>query len=151
WIAGISPLKLLVAYLPAIVAFAVFAVPASLVQHKHSSIVKDICNVSTIDWVRLLIVASILIAALAANSARSFADTPFLNAVPVLGVAIWLIIFVFAGIRSPDWSAMPEASKGAVFLVALVTSASLMPVENLPEASWLSTLGLGFVSALFDN
>jgi Na+/H+ antiporter NhaD/arsenite permease-like protein len=151
WIAGISPLKLLKAYLPAIVAFAVFAVPASFVQHKHSSIIKDMKSPPTIDWVRLLIVASILIAALAASSTRSFADAAFLDAVPILGIAIWLIILVFAGVRSPDWSAMPEALKGTVFLVALVTGASLMPVENLPEASWPSTWGLGFVSAVFDN
>jgi len=26
-----------------------------------------------------------------------------------------------------------------------------MPVERLPEASWLSTFALGFVSAFFDN
>jgi Na+/H+ antiporter NhaD/arsenite permease-like protein len=151
WIAGISPLTLLDAYLPALVAFPVFAVPASLVQHKHSSIVKDMRSAPTIDWVRLLTVVSILIAALAASGARSFADAAFLNAVPVLGIAVWLIILVFAGIRSPDWSAMPEALKGTVFLVALVTAASLMPVENLPEASWPSTLGLGLVSAVFDN
>jgi Na+/H+ antiporter NhaD/arsenite permease-like protein len=151
WIAGISPLKLLDAYLPAIVAFAVFAVPASFVQHKYSSIIKDMKSAPAIDWVRLLTVASILIAALAASGTRSFADVAFLDAVPVLGIAIWLIILVFAGIRSPDWSAMPEALKGTVFLVALVTAASLMPVENLPEASWHSTLGLGFVSAVFDN
>jgi Na+/H+ antiporter NhaD/arsenite permease-like protein len=151
WIAGISPLKLLDAYLPAIVAFAVFAVPASFVQHKHSSIIKDIKSAPTIDWVRLVTVASILIAALAASGTRSFADAAFLDAVPILGIAIWLVILVFAGIRSPDWSAMPEALKGTVFLVALVTAASLMPVENLPQASWASTLGLGFVSAVFDN
>jgi Na+/H+ antiporter NhaD/arsenite permease-like protein len=151
WIAGIGPLRLLDAYLPAFVAFGVFAVPASFVQHKHSSIVRDMRSSPTIDWVRLLTVASILIAALAANGARSFADAAFLDAVPVLGIAIWLIILVFAGIRSPDWSAMPEALKGAIFLVALVAAASLMPVESLPRVSWLSTLGLGFVSAVFDN
>jgi Na+/H+ antiporter NhaD/arsenite permease-like protein len=139
------------AYLPAIVAFAVFAVPASFLQHKYSSIIKDMKSAPTIDWVRLLIVASILIAALAASGTRSFADAAFLDAVPVLGIAIWLIILIFSGIRSPDWSAMPEALKGTVFLVALVTAASLMPVENLPETSWPSTLGLGFVSAVFDN
>jgi hypothetical protein len=38
-----------------------------------------------------------------------------------------------------------------VFLLALVTCASLMPVEKLPPASWQTTLGLGFVSAVFDN
>jgi len=32
-----------------------------------------------------------------------------------------------------------------------VLCASLMPVEHLPAASWVTTLGLGFVSAVFDN
>jgi Na+/H+ antiporter NhaD/arsenite permease-like protein len=46
---------------------------------------------------------------------------------------------------------VPAAAKGAVFLVALVACASLMPVERLPPASWETTLGLGFLSAVFDN
>jgi Na+/H+ antiporter NhaD/arsenite permease-like protein len=32
-----------------------------------------------------------------------------------------------------------------------VLAASLMPVEQLPPASWYTTFGLGFVSAVFDN
>jgi Na+/H+ antiporter NhaD/arsenite permease-like protein len=32
-----------------------------------------------------------------------------------------------------------------------MTSASLMPVEELPKASWLSAIILGFVSSVFDN
>jgi Na+/H+ antiporter NhaD/arsenite permease-like protein len=32
-----------------------------------------------------------------------------------------------------------------------VLTASMMPVERLPAASWVSALGLGFVSAVFDN
>jgi hypothetical protein len=46
---------------------------------------------------------------------------------------------------------MPETFKGTIFLLALVLSASLMPVEKLPLASWQTALGLGFVSAVFDN
>ncbi|MDX2284815.1 MAG: citrate transporter, partial [Bacteroidia bacterium] len=46
---------------------------------------------------------------------------------------------------------MPETFKGTIFLLALVTAASLMPVEKLPAASWPTALGLGFVSAVFDN
>ena len=46
---------------------------------------------------------------------------------------------------------MPETFRGTVFLLALVTCASLMPVEKLPAASWQTALGLGFVSAVFDN
>jgi Na+/H+ antiporter NhaD/arsenite permease-like protein len=46
---------------------------------------------------------------------------------------------------------MPGAMKGSLFLLCLVASASLMPVASLPEPSWQSALGLGFVSSFFDN
>jgi Na+/H+ antiporter NhaD/arsenite permease-like protein len=32
-----------------------------------------------------------------------------------------------------------------------VTAASMMPVERLPDASWVTVLALGFLSAVFDN
>ena len=35
--------------------------------------------------------------------------------------------------------------------MALVFTASLMPVEELPAASWPTAFSLGFVSAVFDN
>ena len=40
---------------------------------------------------------------------------------------------------------------GAAFLLLLVLSASLMPVESLPPPSWLVTFVLGWVSPVFDN
>jgi Na+/H+ antiporter NhaD/arsenite permease-like protein len=54
-------------------------------------------------------------------------------------------------VRRPDWSLLPGAFKGSVFLLSLILCASLMPVEHLPAASWPSALALGFVSAVFDN
>jgi len=54
-------------------------------------------------------------------------------------------------IRKPEWSLLPDAFKGSVFLLSLVMCASMMPVEELPPASMLTALGLGFVSAVFDN
>jgi len=54
-------------------------------------------------------------------------------------------------LRKPEWSLMPETFKGSMFLLSLVVCASLMPVEKLPDASWRVSLGLGFVSAVFDN
>ena len=41
--------------------------------------------------------------------------------------------------------------KGTTFLLCLVLAASMMPVEKLPSASWVTALGLGFISAVFDN
>jgi hypothetical protein len=46
---------------------------------------------------------------------------------------------------------MGHALKGTIFLISLVTIASLMPVEELPPASWKSAFSLGFISAVFDN
>ena len=61
------------------------------------------------------------------------------------------MILLTAPLRRPDWEVMPETFKGTIFLLALVTCASMMPVEKLPAASWQTALGLGFVSAVFDN
>lgn len=46
---------------------------------------------------------------------------------------------------------LPPALKGAGMLLALVLCASLMPVHRLPAACWHTILGLGFLSAVFDN
>ena len=60
-------------------------------------------------------------------------------------------LLLSVGFRRPDWEALPETATGSLFLIALVTCASLMPVDALPEATWRVALGLGFVSAVFDN
>ena len=36
-------------------------------------------------------------------------------------------------------------------VLGLVSCASLMPVDELPPASWVTTFWLGFISAVFDN
>ncbi len=69
----------------------------------------------------------------------------------MIGAAVWVAILLSVPIRKPDWSVVPPAVKGSIFLLALVTCASLMPVERLPAASWQTAFGLGFVSAVFDN
>jgi hypothetical protein len=104
-----------------------------------------------IDPVRVAIVAAILFAALGANVTANLKFPALLDVVPVLGIAVWVVILSTAAWRSPDWSVMPETFKGTVFLLALVTAASMMPVDKLPAASWPTALGLGFVSAVFDN
>jgi Na+/H+ antiporter NhaD/arsenite permease-like protein len=151
WIAGVSPLAVVEAYIAAIVAMLIFAVPAAIQQQRYSPIQKDASKGLKIDRVRVFIVAAILIAALAANIIANLKFPALLDAVPVLGVAVWAVILLTAGLRAPDWKVMPETFKGTIFLLALVTAASMMPVEKLPAASWPTTLGLGFVSAVFDN
>jgi Na+/H+ antiporter NhaD/arsenite permease-like protein len=151
WIAGVSPLSVLEAYVAAVVAMLIFAVPASLRQHRFSPIVKNPPTGLKFDSVRVFIVVAILVAALAANVTVNLKFPVLLDVIPVLGLAVWAVILLTAPLRSPDWSVMPETFKGTVFLLALVTAASMMPVEKLPVASWPTALGLGFVSAVFDN
>jgi Na+/H+ antiporter NhaD/arsenite permease-like protein len=54
-------------------------------------------------------------------------------------------------LRPLNWKLVPGAVRSSLFLIALVLSASLMPVEALPKASWVTTLFLGIISAVFDN
>ncbi len=74
-----------------------------------------------------------------------------LDIVPMIVLAVWVVILATAPIRRPDWAIMPETFKGTSFLLALVTCAALMPVEELPPAPWQTALGLGFFSSVFDN
>jgi hypothetical protein len=103
------------------------------------------------DWTYVGIVAVILIVAVAANLTANLKFPTVLDAIPVIGIAVWTVILAAAPLRRPDWAIMPETFKGTVFLLALVTNASFMPVEELPVASWQTALGLGFLSSMFDN
>ncbi len=151
WIAGVSPLSVVEAYVAAGVALLIFAVPAAMQQHRFSPILKKAHSGLRIDWTRVAIVAAILIVALLANVTANLKFPALLDAVPLLGLSVWAVILLTAPLRQPDWKVMPETFKGTIFLLALVTAASMMPVERLPAAGWQTALGLGFVSAVFDN
>ena len=151
WVAGVSPLVVLEAYVPAFVALVIFAVPASLQQQRHSPIVKRAHTRIDYDWTRVVIVVAMLGVVVATNVVSNLYFPEVLGRVPVLGLSLWAVLFVTAPLRRPDWSVLPETLKGTIFLIALVTAASMMPVEKLPAASWQTALGLGFVSAVFDN
>ena len=139
WVSGISPLIVVEAYVAAFVAFAIFAVPASLQQQRYSPIVKNVRHYVSIDWMRVFIVAAMLIVALVVNIVTNLHFPELLGRVPVLGLSVWVVLFVMAPLRRPDWKVLPETFKGTIFLLALVTAASMMPVEKLPEASWCTT------------
>ncbi len=100
---------------------------------------------------RAVIVAAILIAAISSNVIANLKFPALLGMVPVIGIAVWAVILITAPLRRPDWAVMPQTFLGTLFLLSLVTCASMMPVEELPAASWHTALGLGFVSAVFDN
>jgi Na+/H+ antiporter NhaD/arsenite permease-like protein len=151
WIDGVSPLSVLTAYVAAAAGFLVFGIPAAIQQHRYSPILKDAPSGLRIDWTCVSIVALILVIAILANVIANLRFPALLDAIPVIGLAVWIVILATAGLRRPDWEIMPETFKSTIFLLALVTNASLMPVEELPLASWQTALGLGFLSSVFDN
>jgi Na+/H+ antiporter NhaD/arsenite permease-like protein len=151
WIDGVNPLDVLEAYVGASVAMVIFGIPAALQQQRYSPIRKDPPRGVRIDWGRVAIVALILIAAIAANVVVNLKFTDISDRFPFIGTAVWLAILMAVPLRKPDWKVVPNAVKGSIFLLSLILCASLMPVEKLPAASWHSALGLGFVSAVFDN
>ena len=151
WISGVDPLVVFDAYVAAAVALVVCGIPASLQQHKYSPILKNAHAHTRVDWHRIGIVALILVMAIVTNVTVNIKFNHLADHFPFIGVAVWVAILISLPIRRPDWAVVPSAFKGAIFLLSLVTCASMMPVEELPVASWKSALGLGFVSAVFDN
>ena len=151
WIDGVSPVEVLHAYIAAAVALLVFGVPAALEQHRYSPIVKDAPAGIRIDWSRVGIVAVILVSAIAANVTVNLKFSHLSDSFPFIGAAVWVALLVCTPWRRPDWSLLPSAFKGSAFLLSLILCASMMPVEKLPIASWQTAMGLGFVSAVFDN
>jgi len=151
WIDGVDPVDVLEAYIAAGAAVAVFGIPASRQQHRYSPVLKDTLPAIRIDWPRVTIVAFILATAIAVNVTVNVRFSDQADRFPFLGVGVWAAIVLAAPWRRPAWSALPAALKGSLFLLSLILCASLMPVEKLPQAAWQTALGLGFVSAVFDN
>jgi Na+/H+ antiporter NhaD/arsenite permease-like protein len=151
WIDGVNPVQVFDAYVASVTALLIVGFFASGQQHKYNPITKDAADNVVVDWGRIWVVLTILVVAVLANVICNLKFPQLLDHVPVIGLAVWAAILLTAGYRKPDWSLLPSALKGSLFLLSLVVIASMMPVEKLPTASWQSTLGLGFLSAVFDN
>ena len=151
WIAGVHPLEVLEGFIGSGVALVLFGIPASLQQQRYSPIQKDADAAARIDRTRVAIVAFILVAAIVVNVTINTHFKDISDLFPFLGAAVWLAILLTARLRTPNWPVLRGALKGSVFLLSLVLCASMMPVERLPAASWPTALGLGFLSAVFDN
>lgn len=140
WIDGVNPVWVFHAFVASIASFVVFGIVGSIQQDKFQRILKDPVKNVTIDKGKIFIVALILVGAISTNYLLDF---------PAAGV--WLAILLGTLFRKTPWHEMKNSWKGTIFLMSLVTCASLMPVEELPPASWQSAFALGFVSAVFDN
>ena len=151
WIHGVAAQQILPAYVGSGVALIVFGVPASIQQHRFSPLAPMGPDPVLIDWGRVAIVGLVLLSTLTTNV---FINTMFPDSsesFPWLSAALWITLLATAALRKPDWHVLPEAARGALFLIALVVAASLMPVGHLPIPSWRTALGLGALSAVFDN
>jgi len=140
WIDGVSAFNVLHGFIAAGTALLFFAWFASHQQDKYQRIQKDANLNVKIDWVKIFNVGLMLAGAIVSN---------ILYDMPALGV--WIAIVIGALLRPVPWKEVPVAIKGTIFLLCLVFCASLMPVEELPNASWITALALGFLSAVFDN
>ena len=151
WIDGVSPVDVLEAFVAAGAAMFIFGIPAALQQHRYSPINAEPPAGVRIDWSRVAIVVLILAAAIAVNVGMNLKFPAYSDRFPFIGAAVWVVILACVPWRRPDWGLLPESFKGSIFLLSLILCASMMPVEKLPAASWQTALGLGFVSAVFDN
>jgi Na+/H+ antiporter NhaD/arsenite permease-like protein len=140
WIDGVDPLDVTHAFVASFAAIAIFGVIASIQQDRYQRIVAADTIKVEVDWGRIGIVFFILVCAIVTNWTLDF---------PAAGV--WIAILIGGLFRKTPWGELKNAWMGTVFLMALVTCASLMPVEDLPPASYWTAFALGFVSAVFDN
>lgn len=140
WVEGVDAMDVLHAYGAAFPALFISGIVAALQQHKYQPILKDEIAGVHISWKRIIVCIMILSGAIAANVLIDF---------PVLGV--WAAIIVGSFIIKTRWQVCRHALPGTFFLLALVFTASMMPVDQLPAASWQTAFGLGFISSVFDN
>src|SRR5262249_52558412 len=151
WVGRGRPPQGVGGYIPPGDARVVFGVPASLQQQRYSPIVKDAAKGIVVDWARVFIVALILVTAIVVNVVVNVRFNEISDRFPFIGAGVWVALLVCVPLRRPAWEELPNALKGSIFLLSLVLAASMMPVQKLPDASWGVAMGLGFVSAVFDN
>jgi Na+/H+ antiporter NhaD/arsenite permease-like protein len=140
WIDGVDPIWIFPAFIASLASFIIFGIVGSIQQDRFQRILKDPETKVTIDKGKLFIVGLILVGAISTNYLLDF---------PAAGV--WIAIFIGTLFRKTPWLELKNSWKGTVFLMSLIICASMMPVEELPPASWQSAFTLGFVSAVFDN
>lgn len=146
WIAGVSPLRVLPAAIGSLTAVLIIAYFAAKQQDAHQRIERDpIMGVrwQDIRWKYNIVVLWALMGCIAAN---------FLLDFPALGVWTGLAVGSFLLKKGElPWHAARHMVRETVFILSLVAMAGLMPVNELPTASWRTAFGLGGVSSVFDN
>jgi Na+/H+ antiporter NhaD/arsenite permease-like protein len=141
WIEGVSAFAVIRAFLASFVALLVFSFFAARQQFKFQPIQPEPESVNIkIDWKMLTVVIFILAGAIFSNV---YYDMPALG--------VWVVIIISSLFIRVPWSEVSKMMRSTIFLICLVLSASLMPVEELPSATWESAFFLGILSSVFDN
>ena len=117
WIAGISPARVFKAIIASTVALFIFGIPAAIQQHKHSPILRGAHTHTHVDWMRVGIVGLILVLAIGTNVTVNMKFTEQADHFPFIGMAVLVAILLSIPVRRPDWEVLPEAFKGAIFLL----------------------------------
>lgn len=140
WIDGVNPLDVIHAYAAAIPALLFFGIFASFQQHKYHPILKGAYASPSINYKNLIVCILILSGAIITNFVLEF---------PSAGV--WTAILIGSFFLKIKWEELLKALPGSLFLLSLVLCASMMPVDQLPDATWQTAFSLGFISSVFDN
>jgi Na+/H+ antiporter NhaD/arsenite permease-like protein len=140
WISGIPALNVFRAYIACGAAFIFFAIIASHQQSRLQHTVVNIDQPVKVDSERMVIVVLMLIATAAANILIDFA-----------AAGLWLAIIATSFLKKIPVKEFKDSLRGTFFLLALVLSASLLPVHELPAPTMLTTFLLGTLSSVFDN
>lgn len=142
WLGGIHPFVIFKAIVPAISAFLFFSFFCSRAQQAYQPIIQDDNASHPIDFGYLYIVIACIVCIFSFNVAWHL---------ELAGLGLWVALLIGNIFKNNDWSILRHSSKDAVFLSALIYTATLMPIENLPAPSLVTTFAIGYLSAFFDN
>jgi Na+/H+ antiporter NhaD/arsenite permease-like protein len=140
WIDGVSIVAVAKGFIGSAASLLIFGTIAARQQDRHNPIQREATAGAVVSWRHIAVVVMILAGTITTNYMFDF---------PALGV--WIGIVVGALLISVPFGETRNAILGSIFLLSLVTCASLMPVESLPKASVLMAMNLGFLSAVVDN
>ena len=104
-----------------------------------------------VDSARVAVVAIILSTPVVVNALGNLNFAHLADHIAFIGIAVWAAIVVCIPTRAPDPSLLSGALRGTIFWLCLMLPASMMPLAHLPAAPTVTTLGLGFLSAVSDN
>ncbi len=156
WISGVSVLEIAPAIVGSVVNVLFVAFFAGRMQQAISPIQIDPVKNIRIKTEYLWWVVGILSFAAGVNTIVNMSFKEYADSFPWVGAAAFIGVCVsFLPIRSLhfefDIVGLRHAVGSVSFLLCLVLSASMMPIDQLPIASILSTFWIGVFSGFLDN